>query len=157
MRATSGWEWNARATSSRVNRCGWVLLALLALPGCLLPQDKSPPPQTFVLEVGAFEPPLLFVDPLFAQGARLVAEARGGTQQFGRARLRLQVGRWHGAELPRQLQCGEMRHRHDAGEKGNADQRAQHGGGPADEGNMGGPATAGVEENGFVMLMLHDL
>ncbi len=49
-----------RRASARVNRCDWALLALLALlalPGCLLPQDKSPPPQTFVLEAGAFEPP----------------------------------------------------------------------------------------------------
>ena len=48
---------SGRRASARVNRCGWVLLALLALPGCLLPQDNSPPPQTFVLEAGAFTPP----------------------------------------------------------------------------------------------------
>jgi cholesterol transport system auxiliary component len=34
-----------------------VLLAMLALAGCTLPQDKSPPPQTYVLEVGTFAPP----------------------------------------------------------------------------------------------------
>ncbi len=38
-------------------RLGWVLLATLVLAGCLLPQDKSPPPQTYLLEVGAFAPP----------------------------------------------------------------------------------------------------
>ena len=35
-----------------------VLLAMLALAGCTLPQDKSPPPQIYVLEVGTFAPPL---------------------------------------------------------------------------------------------------
>ncbi len=35
-----------------------ALLAMLALAGCTLPQDKSPPPQTYVLEVGTFAPPL---------------------------------------------------------------------------------------------------
>lgn len=35
----------------------WALLATLALAGCLLPQDNSPPPQTYILEVGAFAPP----------------------------------------------------------------------------------------------------
>ncbi len=41
-----------------VARFGGVLLAVLALAGCTLPQDKSPPPQTYVLEVGTFAPPL---------------------------------------------------------------------------------------------------
>jgi cholesterol transport system auxiliary component len=39
-----------------VGRCVWVLLAF-ALAGCLLPQDNSPPPQTYLLEGGAFTPP----------------------------------------------------------------------------------------------------
>lgn len=38
---------------------GWfgVLLMGVALAGCSLPQDNSPPPQTYLLEVGAFTPP----------------------------------------------------------------------------------------------------
>lgn len=38
---------------------GWfgVLLMGVALAGCSLPQDSSPPPQTYLLEVGAFTPP----------------------------------------------------------------------------------------------------
>lgn len=34
-----------------------VLLGTLTLAGCTLPQDNSPPPQTYLLEVGAFTPP----------------------------------------------------------------------------------------------------
>jgi cholesterol transport system auxiliary component len=34
-----------------------VLFALLALAGCALPQDSSPPPQAYLLEAGAFTPP----------------------------------------------------------------------------------------------------
>lgn len=34
-----------------------VLLAAITLAGCLLPQDNSPPPQTYLLEGGAFSPP----------------------------------------------------------------------------------------------------
>ncbi len=32
---------------------GWMLLAILALAGCTLPQDTSVPPQTYLLEGGA--------------------------------------------------------------------------------------------------------
>lgn len=34
-----------------------MLLAVLVLTSCSLPQDKSPPPQTYLLEVGTFMPP----------------------------------------------------------------------------------------------------
>ncbi len=34
-----------------------VLLAAITLAGCLLPQYNSPPPQTYLLEVGGFSPP----------------------------------------------------------------------------------------------------
>ncbi len=34
-----------------------VLLAAITLAGCLLPQDNSPPPQTYLLEGGGFSPP----------------------------------------------------------------------------------------------------
>ncbi|MCC6135013.1 MAG: ABC-type transport auxiliary lipoprotein family protein [Candidatus Contendobacter sp.] len=34
-----------------------MLLGTLTLAGCTLPQDNSPPPQTYLLEVGAFTPP----------------------------------------------------------------------------------------------------
>ncbi len=34
-----------------------VLLVALILAGCTLPQDNSPPPQTYLLEVGTFMPP----------------------------------------------------------------------------------------------------
>lgn len=40
-----GWR---RATG----RLGGMVLAVLALAGCTLPQDKSPPPQAYMLEVG---------------------------------------------------------------------------------------------------------
>ncbi|MGB5063690.1 MAG: ABC-type transport auxiliary lipoprotein family protein [Candidatus Competibacter sp.] len=38
-------------------RLGWALLAMLALSACLLPQDKSPPRQDYLLEAAAFAPP----------------------------------------------------------------------------------------------------
>ena len=38
-------------------RLGGVLLATLALSACLLPQDKSPPRQDYLLEVATFAPP----------------------------------------------------------------------------------------------------
>ncbi len=38
-------------------RLGWALLAALVLSGCLLPQDKSPPRQDYLLEAAAFAPP----------------------------------------------------------------------------------------------------
>ncbi|MFO1371286.1 MAG: ABC-type transport auxiliary lipoprotein family protein [Candidatus Competibacteraceae bacterium] len=42
---------------SRHYRCEWLLLAVVfALAGCTLPQDKSPPPQAYTLEIGAFTP-----------------------------------------------------------------------------------------------------
>lgn len=46
-----------RGCRRAAGRLGWVLLAVLALAACTLPQDKSPPPQTYVLEVGSFAPP----------------------------------------------------------------------------------------------------
>jgi len=45
---------NIRGTSSRLT---WALWTLLALAGCALPQDSSPPQQAYLLEVGAFTPP----------------------------------------------------------------------------------------------------
>lgn len=50
---------NGAAARIRDNRkpSVWMLLGVLALAGCSLPQDKSPPPQTYMLEVGAFTPP----------------------------------------------------------------------------------------------------
>ena len=38
-------------------RLGGVMLAVLALAGCTLPQDKSPPPQAYMLEVGNLASP----------------------------------------------------------------------------------------------------
>lgn len=37
-------------------RWGWALWAVLALAGCTLPQDQTPPPQAYLLEGGAFPP-----------------------------------------------------------------------------------------------------
>ncbi len=37
---------------------GGVLLTLLTLAGCTLPQDQSPPAQSYLLDVGAFAPAL---------------------------------------------------------------------------------------------------
>jgi len=39
------------------SRLIWLLWVLLALAGCALPQDSSPPQQAYLLEVGAFTPP----------------------------------------------------------------------------------------------------
>ena len=36
---------------------GTLFLAALLSAGCTLPQDNSPPPQSYLLEVGAFTPP----------------------------------------------------------------------------------------------------
>ena len=46
-----------RWLSGGASRWRWTLLAALALAGCSLPQDNSPPPQAYLLEVGAFSPP----------------------------------------------------------------------------------------------------
>lgn len=43
--------------ASKSSRLMWMLWALLALTGCALPQDSSPPQQAYLLEVGAFTPP----------------------------------------------------------------------------------------------------
>jgi cholesterol transport system auxiliary component len=43
---------------SNVKRWGGLLLATLALAGCLLPRDHTPPPQTYLLEVGDYAPPV---------------------------------------------------------------------------------------------------
>lgn len=37
-------------------RLGGILVAILVLGGCTLPQDQSPPAQTYLLEVGTFAP-----------------------------------------------------------------------------------------------------
>ena len=43
---------------SFASQFSWLIwLALLALAGCALPQDSSPPPQAYLLEAGAFTPP----------------------------------------------------------------------------------------------------
>lgn len=39
--------------ASKSSRLMWMLWALLALTGCALPQDSSPPQQAYLLEVGA--------------------------------------------------------------------------------------------------------
>ena len=41
----------------RLSGMATSLLAAITLAGCLLPQDNSPPPQTYLLEGGAFSPP----------------------------------------------------------------------------------------------------
>ncbi|MDG4553731.1 MAG: ABC-type transport auxiliary lipoprotein family protein [Candidatus Competibacter sp.] len=46
-----------RERGRRWVRIGWALLAALALSGCLLPQDKSPPRQDYLLEAATFAPP----------------------------------------------------------------------------------------------------
>ena len=46
-----------RSIRGKSSRLIWVLWALLALAGCALPQDSSPPQQAYLLEVGAFTPP----------------------------------------------------------------------------------------------------
>ena len=38
-------------------RWSWALWAVLALVGCTLPHDQTPPPQAYLLEGGAFSPP----------------------------------------------------------------------------------------------------
>ena len=43
--------------ASQSSRLTWMLGVLLALAGCALPQDSSPPQQAYLLEVGAFTPP----------------------------------------------------------------------------------------------------
>ena len=43
--------------ASKSSRLTWMLGVLLALAGCALPQDSSPPQQAYLLEVGAFTPP----------------------------------------------------------------------------------------------------
>jgi cholesterol transport system auxiliary component len=43
---------------SNMGRLGGLLLAALALAGCLLPHDHTPPPQAYLLEVGAYAPPV---------------------------------------------------------------------------------------------------
>ncbi len=45
-----------RGCGRRWVRLGGALLAALALSACLLPQDKSPPRQDYLLEVAAFAP-----------------------------------------------------------------------------------------------------
>ena len=45
-----------RRPSVRTGRLGWALLVMLALAGCTLPQDQSPPAQSYLLEVGTFAP-----------------------------------------------------------------------------------------------------
>lgn len=37
-------------------RWGWALWVALALAGCTLPQDQTPPPQAYLLEGGTFTP-----------------------------------------------------------------------------------------------------
>lgn len=46
-----------RSLASQSSRLAWMLGVLLALAGCALPQDSSPPQQAYLLEVGAFTPP----------------------------------------------------------------------------------------------------
>ena len=46
-----------RSIRGKSSRLIWVLWVLLALAGCALPQDSSPPQQAYLLEVGAFTPP----------------------------------------------------------------------------------------------------
>jgi cholesterol transport system auxiliary component len=45
-----------RERKRAATRVGGVLWAMLALAGCTLPQDQSPPAQTYLLEVGSFTP-----------------------------------------------------------------------------------------------------
>jgi cholesterol transport system auxiliary component len=46
----------SRGPGRGVARFGGLLLALLMLGGCTLPQDQSPPAQSYLLEVGSFAP-----------------------------------------------------------------------------------------------------
>ena len=46
-----------RSIRGKSSRLIWLLWVLLALAGCALPQDSSPPQQAYLLEVGAFTPP----------------------------------------------------------------------------------------------------
>ncbi|MDQ5909120.1 MAG: trans aux protein [Pseudomonadota bacterium] len=46
-----------KGNQSTSSRWVWALLGFLALTGCALPQDSSPPPQAYLLEVGAYTPP----------------------------------------------------------------------------------------------------
>ncbi len=45
-----------RGRKRGIARFGGMLLAVLTLGGCTLPQDQSPPAQSYLLEVGTFAP-----------------------------------------------------------------------------------------------------
>ena len=47
----------AGRSRASAGRWAWLLLGMLGLAGCSLPQDKSSPPQTFLLDVGTYSPP----------------------------------------------------------------------------------------------------
>lgn len=46
-----------RGRGIKVGQLAGLLLMALALAGCMLPRDQTPPPQAYLLEVGTYTPP----------------------------------------------------------------------------------------------------